>query len=340
MKKTAPLSTPIRSRSRPRVVGRDLLAELGDAALQRRSSSIRTSPTPRSSSVCVTLRSLCTLGAHVRRSTMPGTATTSSPRTTSGHASRSERGTFASTNTSCTFFLRPASRSPGSPAAYLKAWHARRDRPRAPAHLARRARPAPRSSQTRSYSRTRLHAAAEVERASSPRARRAARRARAASCGARPRGGARFASRAGVELLAGAAGSRSRIRPRFVSRFDESTRNVEALGAAVRLGLVAPARRAAGGRRRPRGARLIAVRRRRSRRGGRGRSRPGRRPCARSRAAGRRRTRSGARAARPRSCPAARRRRPRRRAPRGRSARPRRTRAPRRPWSTWSAETP
>src|SRR5437763_459271 len=44
---------------------------------------------------------------------MPGTATTSSPRTTSGHASRSERGTFASTNTSWIFRLLPASRSPG-----------------------------------------------------------------------------------------------------------------------------------------------------------------------------------------------------------------------------------
>ena len=32
--------------------------------------------------------------------TIPGTATTSSPRTTSGHCSRSERGIFASTNTS------------------------------------------------------------------------------------------------------------------------------------------------------------------------------------------------------------------------------------------------
>src|SRR6266542_4922411 len=46
-------------------------------------------------------------------STIPGTATTSSPRTTSGHASRSDLGIFASTNTSWIFFLRPASRSPG-----------------------------------------------------------------------------------------------------------------------------------------------------------------------------------------------------------------------------------
>src|SRR5581483_965823 len=46
-------------------------------------------------------------------STIPGTATTSSSRTTTGHESRSERGTFASTNTSCSFLLRPARRSPG-----------------------------------------------------------------------------------------------------------------------------------------------------------------------------------------------------------------------------------
>src|SRR4029453_9743996 len=41
-------------------------------------------------------------------STIPGTATTSSPRTTRGHSSLSERGIFASTKTSWIFFERPA----------------------------------------------------------------------------------------------------------------------------------------------------------------------------------------------------------------------------------------
>src|SRR5438094_251195 len=92
----------------PRVVGGNLAAELVDACLEHvlldqdladsaldlRAVHVRTASIP---------------GA----STMPGTATTSSPRTTSGQPSRSERGTFASTKTSCTFFDRPASRSPG-----------------------------------------------------------------------------------------------------------------------------------------------------------------------------------------------------------------------------------
>src|SRR4029077_3976666 len=78
-----------------RIVGRDLFADLRDAALQR---------------VLVDQdlgdRALELGGAHARTastsgcSTTPATATPSSPRTTSGQASRSDLGTFASTNTS------------------------------------------------------------------------------------------------------------------------------------------------------------------------------------------------------------------------------------------------
>src|SRR5205823_2079421 len=94
------------------VVGRDLPAELADPLVQAvlvdqdladRSLELSLLAVHRSSSLVA-----CTPGA----STIPGTATTSSPRTTSGHDSRSVRGIFASTNTSCTFFRRPARRSP------------------------------------------------------------------------------------------------------------------------------------------------------------------------------------------------------------------------------------
>src|SRR2546430_4703863 len=89
------------------VVGGDLLAELGD-------------PAPHALLVDQHLRDRAVeLGrAHVLvastsgRSTIPGTAITSSPRTTRGHASRSDRGILASTNTSWIFLRRPASRSP------------------------------------------------------------------------------------------------------------------------------------------------------------------------------------------------------------------------------------
>src|SRR5207302_3767594 len=132
------------------VVGRDLLPELGDAsaqallldqhlvdgALERAlgHASSRTARTP---------------GA----STSPGTATTSSPRTTRGHASRSDRGILASTNTSWIFLRRPASRSP--------ARHARTLRPASSdsiVHGPQRTGPSSStgasSSQRRSYSRT------------------------------------------------------------------------------------------------------------------------------------------------------------------------------------------
>ena len=114
------------------------------------SSSTRISPTPRSSSVWLT-RAAPLDAAACRR--CPGTATTSSPRTTSGHASRSERGIFASTNTSCTFLRRPASRSPARQPRTWSPASSDSDRPRAPPHRAVEP-TGPGSSQSRSYSRT------------------------------------------------------------------------------------------------------------------------------------------------------------------------------------------
>ena len=84
---------------------------------------------------------------------MPGTATTSSPRTTSGHASRSDRGILASTNTSWIFFERPTSRSPGLQPRTLRPSSGEVMR-----HAPQRTSPSrstgPRSSHRRSYSRT------------------------------------------------------------------------------------------------------------------------------------------------------------------------------------------
>src|SRR5918992_3777002 len=123
------------------VVGGDLLAQLGDPVLQRdlvdedaldggqqlglahaRSSTGKAG----ASALCASVEptALAHASSRVARtpscSTIPGTQTTSSPRTTRGQASRSERGTFASTNTSWIFFERPASRSPGRQARTLR----------------------------------------------------------------------------------------------------------------------------------------------------------------------------------------------------------------------------
>src|SRR5207249_8706706 len=131
------------------VVDRDLLAELGDAALQ-----------PLLVDQDLRDRVLELGRAHKARSdstsgcaTSPGTAITSSPRTTSGQASRSDLGTFASTNTSWIFRLRPARRSPGRQPRTLSP--ARSDSMRHSPHSTRpRRSTGPRSSQSRSYSRT------------------------------------------------------------------------------------------------------------------------------------------------------------------------------------------
>src|SRR5262249_56623597 len=92
----------------PGVVDGDLVAELADLRLERVLLDQDLAD------AALDLGPVHALTASIPgASTMPGTATTSSPRTTSGHPSRSERGIFASTNTSCTFFERPARRSPG-----------------------------------------------------------------------------------------------------------------------------------------------------------------------------------------------------------------------------------
>ena len=135
--------------------------------------------------------------------------------------------------------LRPASRSPGRQPAYLKALVRRTGCATRPSALRRRARPGERSSQTRSYSRTiwrpppRSSARRAVDRLE-----QLGRAPAAPSCG---RPGAAGSPRRPGAAGAGAAGSASRIRPRFVSGFDVVAAEVEALGEAVRLGLVAPA---------------------------------------------------------------------------------------------------
>ena len=88
---------------------------------------------------------------------MPGTATTSSPRTTSGQASRSERGTFASTKTPAPSCARPASRSPARQPRTCRPGPRRLDastRPSAPALERRRARARARRCRTRARATT------------------------------------------------------------------------------------------------------------------------------------------------------------------------------------------
>src|SRR5205823_14699596 len=134
----------------PGVVGGDLLSELGDPGPQAllvdqhlgdgaleealRHASSRTARTPGDS-------------------TSPGTATTSSPRTTSGHVSRSERGILASTNTSWIFFDRPASRSPARQVRTLRPGSSD-SMVHSPHRTGRASETGARSTQTLSYSRT------------------------------------------------------------------------------------------------------------------------------------------------------------------------------------------
>ena len=116
MKKTAPLRTPTRSRSRPCVVGRDLGAELADARLQRvLVDEDLAHPLLqlglRHASRIFPCADGCLPSQAPRR--CPGTATTSSP----GDDERPRRraaalGTFASTKRSCTFFGAPRAGRP------------------------------------------------------------------------------------------------------------------------------------------------------------------------------------------------------------------------------------
>ena len=277
MKKTAPLRTPISSRSRPCVVGGDLVAELGDPRGSV-SASIRISPT---AALELGLAHSTPLRVTPGASTIPGTATTSSP-------AHDERPGLALGPRDLrvdehVLELLPAARRAGRPGA-SSAPRGLRARTRSSRGPSGRGRERDRvcSSETRSYSRTALRPLAEVERAS---CRRSSRAASSSSFGGRVprRGGAGSARRAGWSRRRSGRSS-SRIRPRSVSGFEESLRNVEAFGAAVGLGLLAPEReqRADDAVLAPR---LDPPGASRSRRAGRGRSRPGRRRCGRSRAA-------------------------------------------------------
>ena len=117
----------------------------------RRSSSIRISPTPASSSdVAHSAHRLDARRPRRSRARRPPRR----PRTTSGQPSRSERGTLASTNTSWIFFDRPASRSPGRQPRTIRPGSSERMRQPPQLDLAARARPGRCSSQSRSCSRT------------------------------------------------------------------------------------------------------------------------------------------------------------------------------------------
>ena len=211
---------------------------------------------------------------------MPGTATTSSPRTTSGHDSRSERGIFASTNRSWIFFFLPASRSPGlqprtlSPASSERILHAPHR------HLAGEIDRAVLEPEPVVLAH-RLKAAAEIERFEP--AGDASNSASAGVSVARMSSARRtFSSAAGCRRRSSGRIS-SRIRPRFVSALLASDPELESLGCCSTPPSPHARHRAAGGRPRPPAA-ARSRRRCRGRRAGRGSSRPGRRRCGQSRA--------------------------------------------------------
>ena len=230
-----------------RVVGGDLLAELGDARAQRsrRRSGSRRPPAPApSSSRFASPVTSCILhdpghgdNLFVADDERPGVAL--GPRA----PSRRRRRPGASCG------ARRAGRRAGARAPRGRA---RRDSivhgppadgallERDPVVLAHRRTPLPRSADFEpSRGREQLEQRV-LHRAGQPRA----LVGEAERGSARPPGGA----------AAAAAASSSRIRPRSVSGFEESVRNSSPLRAAVGLGLLAPERRAAGGRRRPRAA--------------------------------------------------------------------------------------
>ena len=105
------------SGSRPRVEGGDLLPELGDrgpAARPRRSGSRRRpAPARSASSSRSALAPRQPPRSRARRQPRP-------PRRRAASASRSARGTFASTNTSCTSCVRPGEAVAGPPRAHVE----------------------------------------------------------------------------------------------------------------------------------------------------------------------------------------------------------------------------
>ena len=164
---------------------------------------------------------------------------TSSPRTTSGQPSRSERGIFASTNTSWIFFERPASRSPARHPRTLRPGSVERMRqpPNAtsPVELdGARLEPEP------VVLAHRLDAAAEVDPL-----RAAGASSSSASAGGivrRSSSARRMFSRAPGWICSSSGRISARSSPRIVSAFDESSAEGEPALAAERLGLLTPER--------------------------------------------------------------------------------------------------
>ena len=231
MKKTAPLRTPTSSEVAAPVVRGDLRAELGDSLRER--VLVDQDLLDRAARAHARLhhRPLLRCDDRVlvaRAAATPGTTTTSSPRTTSGHASRSERGIFASTKRSCTFFLAvrragrraasPGRRGPRRRGSIVQPPHSTApvepDRGRARARRGRTRAPPPGRRRGRRASSRRATRAAPRARARPARGSRR-RLERGAGGSARRQGGARRSS----------GRISSRIRPRFVSALDESTRN-------------------------------------------------------------------------------------------------------------------
>ena len=241
MKKTAPLSTPTSSRSRPSYSLRDLGAELCDPRLQRLLLDQDLADR-------VLHRLHVTAPSQPGASATPGTATTSSPRTTSGQPSRSALGTFASTNRSCTFFRRPASRSPGRRArtsspvrsdAIVHGPHSTEPSSRSVPYSRTARTPAPRSADLVP---SRLASSSASVRSSVRGSR--GRSSASESSEARARGSSRSSS-----------GRISfRIRPRFVPGFDESSRYGEPALVAVGARLLPPDAEQRPHDRRPRAA--------------------------------------------------------------------------------------
>ena len=297
MKKTAPLRTPTSSRSR---AARSRRRSPRRARRRARAASPRR-PAPRRrrarAQPCSSRSRARTPGV----STRPGTATTSSPRTTSGHASRSRPGHLGVDEHVLQLLAppgEPIARPPGRTSrpgsvATRSSTAPQRTGPcsRLSSSYSRTARiPPPRSACLRAVARSR---AARGACARASRGRRAARRPREREhVLARPRDASSAQQR--QDLVADQAPLRVRVRA--VARGTASPSR-----GAVGLGLLAPEReqRADDAVLAPR---LDARAARRSRRGGRGRSRPGRRRCGRSRAAGPSRQRVPERRAAPPRC--------------------------------------
>ena len=183
---------------------------------------MRISWTPFSSSACVMRPHLSMRGRRLPSQAPRRPRGRRRPRRPRRRAARHRappRGTLASTKRSCTFFRRPARRSPGG--AYARRGPARRSRG-ARGRSARSPRAAARRTRGRRGCRRRGPAdfVPAVEARSSTSVRSSARGSRGApSASAR-----RFRSAPGCRRRRSGRIS-SRTRPRFVPAFDESTRN-------------------------------------------------------------------------------------------------------------------